>query len=298
MRIATSSISDTIVRQIQQLTTQQARLQNQVATGQRIFAPEDDPSSVGRVLNLATEQRQLTQYTRNADRALELSQATFSGLRGLKQICDRSTEIGTLGGGATSGDALRAYASEVDQLIEQALQVGNSTLGSDYLFGGSAVDAAPFVATRDAQGRITSVAYAGNDEQPAIPLSATSTITPGASGTTNLVTRDFLNHLVALRDALSTSDLPAVSTAQTGLIGTEDGFVSALGESGGIQTRIEASQAQNKDLGISLESLISKETDADLPSTVVKLNQTQTAYQAALQSAAKIMRISLLDYIN
>jgi flagellar hook-associated protein 3 FlgL len=35
-----------------------------------------------------------------------------------------------------------------------------------------------------------------------------------------------------------------------------------------------------------------------MPSTIVKLNQTQTAYQAALQSAANIMKLSLLDYIK
>jgi hypothetical protein len=31
---------------------------------------------------------------------------------------------------------------------------------------------------------------------------------------------------------------------------------------------------------------------------VVKLSQTQTAYQAALQSASKIMNLSLLDYLK
>lgn len=298
MRIATHSISDSIVRQIQQLGTQQARLQNQVATGQRIFQPEDDPSGVGRVLNLESEARQLSQYARNADRALELSQATFSGLQGLKKISDRGTEIGTLGSGAESADALHAYSSEVRQLIEQALQLANSKLGNDYLYAGTAVDAAPFVATRDASGQITSVAYAGNDERTGIPLSSTSEITPNSSGETNLGIRDFLNNLIALRDGLAAGDHDAINSAQTGLIAIENDLVSALGENGGIQMRIEASKAQQVDLATSIESLVSKETDADLPSTIVKLTQTQTAYQAALQSAANIMRLSLLDYIQ
>ena len=298
MRIATNSVSDSIVRQIQSLSSQQARLQNQVSTGQRIFQAEDDPSAVGRVLNLETEQRQIAQYTRNTDRALELSQATFSGLQGIKKVSDRATEIGTLGSGATSPDAMRAYASEVGQLIEQALQLANTKLGNDYLYAGTAVDAPPFVATRDASGQITSVAYAGNAARTDIPLSSSSSIAPGTTGDTNLGLRDFLNHLVSLRDGLTAADTAAVTTAQTGLIGTEDELVSALGEHGGIQSRIEANQAQQKDLATSLESLVSKETDADLPTTIVKLNQTQTAYQAALQSAANIMRISLLDYIK
>lgn len=298
MRIATHSVSDTIVRQIQKLGTQQARLQNQVGTGQRIFQPEDDPSAVGRVLNLESDARQVQQYTRNADRALQISQATFSGLQGLKRISDRSSEIGTLGNGAISPDAMAAYSSEVDQLLEQALQQANSTLGNDYLYAGTAVDAPPYVATRDASGRITAVAYAGNTDRTVIPLSATSDISPGSAGETNLGLRDFLNQLIALRDGLEGGDRTAVQNAQAGLIDVENLLVSSLGEHGGVQTRIEASRAQQEDLAASIETLVSNETDADLPSTIVKLTQSQTAYQAALQSAATIMRLSLLDYIN
>ena len=49
---------------------------------------------------------------------------------------------------------------------------------------------------------------------------------------------------------------------------------------------------------MSLESLVSSEASVDLPTTIVKLNQAQTAYQAALSSAAKVMNLSLLDYIK
>ena len=44
------------------LSSQQSKLQNQVATGQSITQPEDDPAAVGRVLNLETEQRHITQH--------------------------------------------------------------------------------------------------------------------------------------------------------------------------------------------------------------------------------------------
>ncbi|MBI5688812.1 MAG: flagellin [Verrucomicrobia bacterium] len=298
MRIATHSVSDSVVRQIQKIGSQQARLQNQVATGQRIFQPEDDPIAVSRVLNLESESRQMLQYTRNADRALEISQATYSGLQGLKKISDRGTEIGTLGSAASDVDATRAYATEVEQLLEQALQLANSKLGNDYLYAGTAVDAQPFVATRDGAGRITAIAYAGNTDRAEIPLSASTTVTPNSSGDTNQAVGDFLNNLMALRDGLLAADHTAVQQAQSGLLATEDALVSALGEHGGVQTRIEASQAQVSDIAATVETRISDEADADMPSTIVKLTQSQTAYQAALQSAANIMKLSLLDYIN
>ena len=298
MRITNNTLSENIVRQIQNLGTQQAKLQTQVASGQRIFQPEDDPTAVGRVLGLESEQRQIAQYTKNSDRALELSQASFAGLQQIKKVSDRATEIGTLGTGAISPDAADAYASEVNQLIEQTLQLTNTKFRNDYIFAGTAVDAPPFAATRDAQGRVASVTYAGNAERSSIQLSENASLSPGTDGTTNLGLRDFVNQLVALRDALGAHDSPSIISAQSGLISSEDSLVSSLAEHGGIETRIEASRAQQQQRADNLESLVSAETDVDLPSTIVRLNQSQTAYQAALQSAANVMRISLLDYIK
>jgi flagellin-like hook-associated protein FlgL len=47
-----------------------------------------------------------------------------------------------------------------------------------------------------------------------------------------------------------------------------------------------------------LEAGISQEADADLAQTIVQLTQTQTAYQAALQSGGQILSQSLLDYLR
>jgi flagellar hook-associated protein 3 FlgL len=298
MRVATSTVSDTIVRQIQLLSSQQGKLQNQIATGQRISQPEDDPAAVGRVLNLETERRHVTQYANNTSKALEIAQASFSGLQGIKKISDRAGELGTLGAGVLGPAAMKAYATETDQLIEQALQAANTRFNGNYIYAGTAVDAPAVTVTRDVNGKITAATYAGNTAQAAIPLSEAASITPSTNGATNAGLVAFINNLVALRDALNTGSTSAVTTAQTGLTTSEDLLVGALADNGGVQTRIEASQAQQEDRKTSVDQLISSETSADLPATIVKLNQTQTAYQAALQSASNIMKLSLLDYIR
>ncbi|MBC7365853.1 MAG: flagellar hook-associated protein FlgL [Undibacterium sp.] len=298
MRITNNTVSDQVIHQIQSLGGRQAKLQNQVSTGQKIFEAEDNPAAIGRVINLESEQRQIGQYGRNVTHALSLSQASFAGLQSVKKVSDRATEIGVLGAGVNGAAASAAYATEVDQLIEQSFQAANARLGNDYLFAGTAVDTAPFTVTRNAAGKITAVAYVGNTDRMAIPVSESSSLTPGVSGATNTGLGDFINHLVALRDALQANDPAAVGTVQTGLITDEDNLVSSIAEQGGIQTRIEAAQSQQVARSSTLESLISDETDADLPSTLVKLSQATTAYQAALQSGASIMKLSLLDYIR
>lgn len=298
MRVATNSVSENIISQLQKLSTKQAQLQSQVATGQRITQPADDPAAIGRVLKLQSQQRQTAQYTRNADRALQLSQASYAGLQAIKKISDRVTEIGTLTNGMQSDAAMQAYASELDQLIEQGVQAANSNLSNEYLFGGTAVDAPPFAATRDANGQITSVAYHGNTDQAAIPLSDTAAVTPGTSGDTNTGLRDMLNSMIALRDAITSGNTGAISSIQSDLLGSEDKLVAALAEHGGVQTRIEVMQSEQTTQSENTDSLISSEANADMATTIVRLNEIQTAYQAALQSSSYIMRLSLLDYIQ
>jgi len=298
MRVSTLSMSNTVIKQIQQLGSQQSKLQVQVATGQRIFNPGDDPTAVGRVLNLESESRSLLQYGRNIDRAMELSQASYSALREMKKVSDRGGEIGALGAGVTSPEAARAYASEVNQLIEQAVQLSNTRFRNDYMFAGTAVDAPPYVATRDADGRITSVAYAGNADRLAVSLSETTNVTPGTDHATNTGVRDFINSLIELRDALTANDGPAVLAAQGNLLVGEDVLVNGVAEQGGIQTRIEASRTLLTSRTDDIQKLISSEADIDLPEAIVRLNQALTSYQAALQSSASIMRLSLLDYIR
>jgi flagellar hook-associated protein 3 FlgL len=298
MRIATSTISDSIVRQIQLLGSQQAKLQNQVATGQRISQPEDDPAAVGRVLNLQSERRQITQFGNNASNAMEIAQASFSGLQGIKKVSDRAGELAVLGSGVLGADAMKAYATETDQLIEQALQAANTRLNGNYIYAGTAVNTPPVTAVRDSSGQITSVSYVGNSAQATIPLSEATSVTPSTNGTTNAGLATFITHLISLRDALKSGVATSVTAVQPALTTSEDLLVSSIADNGGVQSRIEASQSQQTDRTTSVDQLISTEVSADLPATIVKLNQTQTAYQAALQSAASIMKLSLLDYIT
>ncbi len=298
MRVATNTVSNNLIYQIQQLSTQQAKLQTEVATGQRIAEPEDDPAAVGRVLNLESQQRQLTQYTANASHALSVAQTSYSGLTSIKAVSDRAGELATLGTGVLGADASQGYADETNQLIEQALQQANSKSGANYIFGGTATATPPFTATRDSSGNITAVTYVGNSGQANVPLSATSSVNPNTTGTTNAAIGTFINNLIALRTALTANDTTAVAATQAGLTTGEDALVSAIANNGGVQTRIEAAQSEATDRQTNLSSLISDDASADMPSTIVKLNQTQTSYQAALQSSASIMKTSLLDYLQ
>ena len=298
MRIATSTLSQGIVNQIDTLSTQQATLQNEVSTGQKISEPEDDPSGVNTALTLESELRSIQQYGSNASQALTVAQSSSAGLTSLKSVSDRAGELATLGTGTLGTSAMQSYGTETNQLIEQAVQTANTQFDGSYIYGGTASSTPPFTVTRDSSGNISNVTYAGNTSQASIPLSSSTSVSATTDGTTNQGIATFLNTLITLRNGLNNGDTTAVTNVQAGLTDGENTIVSAIATNGGIQSRIQAAQTEQTSQTTNLQTDMSSVVDADLPTTITKLDQVQTAYQAALQSAVSTMQLSILNYIH
>lgn len=299
------------MNQLSSLAVRQQRLQNQAATGQRIQSPSDDPVAIRRVLDLQTESSAVGQYQHNIARQQELAQATISSIKSLKTISDRANEIATLADGLKSPQELQAYATEINQLIKQAAQVMNTTNRGDPLFAGTRADQPPFVVATDANGQVTGVTYQGNTALSEVEIAEGSTLTAQAigantstSGPRGLITdsrsgADLFNHLISLQNNLLAGDTAAIAATDRGnLRSDEDNILFHVSSNGAIQARLEGANAITVDRSLSLEKSVSAEADADLAQTLVKLSQTQTAYQAALQSGASILKLSLLDYLR
>ncbi len=298
MRLSNATTADNVLSQLQRLSRQQADLQSQVATGQRITRPSDDPAAVARVIAAQMERSTVAQYARNADSALEYSKTSYDGLRQFKKLSDRAGELAVLGTGSIGPDAMKAYAAEVNQLLEQAASQGNTRFGIDYVFSGNAVTTAPYALTRDANGKIAASAYAGDAGRLTVPLADGASIQPVPDAATNTGLADFMNQLVALRDALQTGDVAGTQATRARLDASENLLVGSLSEHGAIQLRIEVAQAQQTSRLGELTRQISNEAEIDLPSVIVRLNQTTQSYEAALSSSASLLKLSLLDYLR
>lgn len=311
MRVTASTFPDSLLAQLNRLAVRQTRLQTQAATGQRLTLPEDDPVAMRRVLDMQAEASSVGQYQRNIDRHKELAGASYASIKALKTVVDRASEIATLADDLKSPEELETYATEVNQLIQQAAQVMNAQNRGDYLFGGTRVGVAPYEVTRDADGQVTAVSYQGNAEVPESEIApgiTLSTYTVGTnttgSGPRGLVSdsrtgADLFQHLITLRDNLRAGDTAAVAaTDRANLEKDAEAVVFQVGTNGAIQSRLETAEALLAQRSGNLESLVSKEADADLAQTLVRLNEVQTAYQAALQSGGTILNRSLLDYLR
>ncbi|MBI1177318.1 hypothetical protein GC207_07750 [bacterium] len=311
MRVTSNTFPDLLVNQLGQLAQRQNRLQNQAATGQRIQLPEDDPTAMRRVLGLQSEAGAISQYQSNIQRLHDYSQISYGAVHDIKGLLDRAGEIATLADGTKSQEELNTYATQVEQLLQQGIQDVNTQHNGDYLFSGTKSDTPPYVAVKDADGNVTSVTYQGNDQVASAEIAEGVTISSmtigentSGSGPRGLITdsrsgADFFNHLIALRDNLRAGNTDTIANTDSKNLGKdEENFLIQYGNIGAVQARLEAASSISNTRAQSVEKLVSKEADADLSQTLVRLNQTQNAYQAAIQSAGTILNQSLLDYIR
>jgi flagellar hook-associated protein 3 FlgL len=300
MRLTFNSFSDSLLPRLQNLGNAQNTALNQLSSGQRISVASDDPAAMGRVLNMRAEKAQQQQFWNNSNRALSISQASFSALSQLNKASTRASELAVAGGSDTTPAAsLTTYGVEVNQLIETALAAANSKLQGSYLLAGTATDAAPFTVTRNATGQIDAVTYAGaSDNGAAFRIGETETFSPSTTEAENRQVAAFLNNLVSLRDGLQSGSPASVKAVRPALNSSEDALLAGLSRSGGVQYRLEVSTSDAASRFQMLQESISKEADVDFAQASIRLSRTQTAYQAAIQSAAKIMDTSLLDYLR
>ncbi|HEY1171691.1 MAG TPA: flagellin [Verrucomicrobiae bacterium] len=310
MRITFSTFPNALVPQLGTLASRQAKLQTEAATGQRVQNASDDPVAMRRVLDLQAEAQSMGQYRKNVTRLQEVAGASFTAMRSLQKVSDRASEIATLADGLKSPEEMKIYAAEVNQLIQQAVQTANAKNRGDYIFAGTKNDLPPFTMALDANGQVTGVTYQGNDsvaESEIVPGQTIAVQPPGVntsgSGPQGLLGdsrngSDLFGHLISLRDNLLAGNAAGIVADHTNLAKDEDNLMQQYGLNGSIQSRLEVTAARIGDQLLSVESVVSQEVDADLAETLVKLNETQMAYQAALQSGASIMKMSLMDYLR
>jgi len=127
MRIPNLTISHALVARLNTLNTQQNQFNDQLASGQRITSPSEDPQAASRILRLRSEKSEIQVYAKNGDRALSVSQASFAALDQLKNLSDRASELAVLSNsGNVSAAERKSYAIELNQIIKEAIDAGNT----------------------------------------------------------------------------------------------------------------------------------------------------------------------------
>src|SRR6218665_123549 len=121
MRVTFNSIRENSLVNINREGSKQAKLQTQIASGQRIANANEDPLVAQKILSLQASNAQDQQYYRNVGYALDVSKASYSAMDKVRETVDRAGEIAESVSPLTTPDGFRSYAEEVNGLIEQAV---------------------------------------------------------------------------------------------------------------------------------------------------------------------------------
>ena len=292
-----------------------------IASGRRIQTPADDPADFRRSIEIQTSQRAAQQFKDSIRQLKTRADGNFETATQLQTLVGRSSEIAIRASRAYNQSELNIMAGEVNNLLEQAVAYGNRQQGGQFLFGGTSLQpgdldgAAPYVPFRVTRvaGQITLVDYRGNEVVSQVnidPVSTfpanvvgQSTVSPGnprglfidgavGPGQVNVFTA-----LINLRNRLQ-AGAPDPITSMNELRPVENNVANVIGFVAANMGRLQLTDETHTRSLITDEETLGKITNADLAETIASLRQTQIAFEGALQSGARILSQTLLNFLR
>ena len=103
--------------------------------------------------------------------------------------------------------------------------------------------------------------------------------------------------LFDLKEYLNNNDRDGIERTIGRLEINYDNMTSRIVDAGMKYSRIEIRQTLTMEVGLSLTERSSSIEDADIVESIMKIKSIEVAYQAALSSTAKVMNLSLVDYL-
>lgn len=292
MRITNSILQREALSSIQRSLSAMSEAQVQASTGLRVRASSDDPVAAAEIMRAGSGLRALDQYRRNIDAASSRLNSEETIVDQLGDLLTRASELGIAQGSDSASAATRGVAlKEVQQLVQQAVQLGNTKVEGAYLFGGALADQPPV----DAGGVVATW-------QPAV-----SSKVEIASGRAIDVAHDaqqvfgdtqLVQSLNALATGLQNDDTTAIRSSLTGLSGAFDQLQDLLGDVGARTNQLEIAGTNLDALELGLKTTKSDLSEVDLEEAMTTLVSRQTAYQAALVATSRIMSTTLTDYLR
>ncbi len=300
MRISTSQIYSQGVTSMLNKQAELAKTQLQLATGERILAPSDDPSAATRVMQLEQAVKSTEQYQRNADFADGRLGLEETVLVDVGNILQRVRELAVRANNDTlnAGDR-SAIAVEVRGVLEDLMQLANTQdSNSEYMFAGFSTGTEPF--TDDGAGNFS---YVGDQGQRTVQIGVNRQVAIGDSGDDVFMNVDDgaggkISMFATLYEFAS--DLEA--NAPTGVVLTRldsaiDEVLTARSAIGARQNSIENQRGANDSFSLLLQENKSQLEDLDYAEAVSRFEQQMLALQASQQTFIKIEGLSLFNYL-
>ena len=294
-RISNNSIT---ARILQHITFSHARLQevqDRIGSGRRINRASDDPFGTSQLLATQTRFETAQQWVRSSFVAADDLAITEETLKGMNSALQRAFELSVQGDNTTlDATGREAIATEIDRLIETAINLANTSYAGRKIFAGHQTQTPPFIP--DVPGNPTVVNYVGDSGVILREIGESERVQANVPG--DQIFPGIFTSLIALRDALRAGDQAAVKTA-SGDISTEVDLIQRVrSEVGARLRRVEMLQDRHADQEVLFRSRIAQLGEIDLTEAIVELQMRETAFEASLAVAGRGLQLSLLRFLS
>lgn len=176
MRISSNMMRYNFLHSLNNSMETQNKLQEQLADGKALHRPSDDPVKTVRDLTFKTSQALNEQYTQNLKDAQSWMENTDGVMSDLSSVMIKMKELVVSADDTKSTTDLNTIGTQIDELINQVVQLGNTKVGNRYLFAGQNDSTQPFVRTtiKDPNSELTRevVIYNGDNRKISMPIQA------------------------------------------------------------------------------------------------------------------------------
>ena len=180
MRVSTNQVQQLAINSILDQQSKLSNTQKQVATGQRIVKPSEDPVAAARLIELTQILDTTKQQQFNINSARARLSVEEGMLEGAGELLQRIRELMIQANNASQNNQTRwAIGNEIDQLLGELLGIANATdSNNQFMFAGTLGNFRPF--SRNPEGGFS---YRGNDSQAMIQIGPGRQIAVSDSGT-------------------------------------------------------------------------------------------------------------------
>ena len=329
MRVTNKMLSNNFLRDMRTNLNNMNTLQGQMTSGKQIRNASDDPFKASRIMQMHSDIEANKQYNNNIKDSINYLDTTDTALGQVGDVVSRIEELLiSAGNAAYSGNERKAINDEINQKVGEVSQILNTSFDGKYIFGGTRGTTKPTATTTDATGN-TQLAYfkeggvldLSNIAIPSDPntiqynqinskvsvevsqgvtmeynITASQVINYG-TGDNNLMKLlgDITSHLGSAVASdikkLTNEDLVGIKAAMTNIL-------KVRSEVGSKQNRMESAEARNVDANFNMTEIMSRTEDIDITEKTMEYATMQTIYMASLQTSAKVLQPSLLDYLR
>ena len=306
MTISTNYHFNQAVRQMNELQTAISKVQTQIATGQQLTKPSDDPVKVTAIGRINSALARQSSYSATLATVGDRLTSTETSVKSASDIMTRVKELGIQAANGTLGSGDRAnIADELATLRDTLVSLANTQdVNGAYLFSGSKVNQPPFGKSSDGTveyiGDLTRTKVKLGDQQEMVSnLPGTdvfSGVTRGNQGTNQKV--GFFHVLDDLITSVKTSSQTGIQQGLGEVDQINNGLTHALSRIGADLNTVDAQKGLIEDTTLRLKTTLSSLADSDYAQTITNLQKESLGLQAVQSSFAKTADLNLFNYLK